>query len=167
MSKRKAIPTPEQGAPQGAPSVRKGGTPPPGRGPSKGITPKQLRFVDEYMVDLNATQAAIRAGYSANMPGKIGNELLGKPNVAAEIDRRRAALRSNAEDRTRRNLSALDRLIEKAEALADAGDFKMADVLKAIEIQNDMLGLKNGGAAHEVEGDDSAIRVVRYTGMGA
>jgi phage terminase small subunit len=49
------------------------------------LTPKQLRFVEEYLVDLNATQAAIRAGYSARNADKIGPELLGKTRVAAAI----------------------------------------------------------------------------------
>ncbi len=40
------------------------------------LTPRQARFVDEYLIDLNATQAAIRAGYSENNSGKIGWELL-------------------------------------------------------------------------------------------
>ena len=38
------------------------------------LTAKQERFVDEYLVDLNATQAAIRAGYSKNSARQIGDE---------------------------------------------------------------------------------------------
>ncbi len=49
------------------------------------LTPRQARFVDEYLIDLNATQAAIRAGYSANNADKIGPELLGKTRVSAAI----------------------------------------------------------------------------------
>ena len=40
------------------------------------MTPKQQRFVEEYLVDLNATQAAIRAGYSARTASQIGEENL-------------------------------------------------------------------------------------------
>ncbi len=54
------------------------------------LTPKQARFVDEYLIDLNATQAAIRAGYSKNTAEKIGSENLYKPEVKAEIERRQA-----------------------------------------------------------------------------
>ena len=36
------------------------------------LTPKQARFVEEFLVDLNGTQAAIRAGYSANLSWPIG-----------------------------------------------------------------------------------------------
>lgn len=49
------------------------------------LTPKQQRFVEEYLVDLNATQAAIRAGYSARNADKIASQLLGKSRVAAAI----------------------------------------------------------------------------------
>lgn len=51
------------------------------------LTPKQQRFVQEYLVDFNATQAAIRAGYSAKTAQVIGAENLTKPMVAAEIQR--------------------------------------------------------------------------------
>lgn len=49
------------------------------------LTPKQERFVAEYLIDLNATQAAIRAGYSAKTADRIGPELLGKTCVAKAI----------------------------------------------------------------------------------
>ena len=49
------------------------------------LTPKQNRFVDEYLIDLNATQAAIRAGYSRNSARQIGDENLSKPVIAAAI----------------------------------------------------------------------------------
>ena len=42
------------------------------------MTEKQKRFVEEYLIDLNAKQAAIRAGYSVKNADKIGSELLGK-----------------------------------------------------------------------------------------
>lgn len=53
------------------------------------LTPKQQKFVDEYLTDLNATQAAIRAGYSKKTARSIAVELLTKPNIAAEIERQR------------------------------------------------------------------------------
>ena len=61
------------------------------------LTPKQAQFVDEYLVDLNATAAAIRAGYSEKTARFIGAENLTKPNVSAEIAQRRARLRSKLE----------------------------------------------------------------------
>ena len=52
---------------------------------TRNLTPKQQRFVDEYLIDLNATQAAIRAGYSKNSARQIGQENLSKPVVAAAV----------------------------------------------------------------------------------
>lgn len=52
------------------------------------LTAKQERFVDEYMVCLNGTRAAIRAGYSAKTARAIASENLKKPEIAAEITRR-------------------------------------------------------------------------------
>ena len=49
------------------------------------LAAKQRAFVEEYLVDLNATQAAIRAGYSAATACEIGSELLAKPAVAAAV----------------------------------------------------------------------------------
>lgn len=54
------------------------------------LTAKQQRFCDEYLVDLNATQAAIRAGYSKKTARMIGSENLTKPYMKAYIDARMA-----------------------------------------------------------------------------
>lgn len=51
------------------------------------LTPKQERFVQEYLVDLNATAAARRAGYSEKNADKIGSELLGKTRVSQAIQK--------------------------------------------------------------------------------
>ena len=51
------------------------------------LTPKQQQFVREYLIDFNATQAAIRAGYSPKTAQVIGAENIKKPMVAAEIQR--------------------------------------------------------------------------------
>lgn len=48
-------------------------------------TTKQSRFVDEYLIDLNATQAAIRAGHSPRGTDKIGPQLLGRTRVQTAI----------------------------------------------------------------------------------
>lgn len=50
------------------------------------MTPKQAAFVQQYLVDKNATQAAIRAGYSAKTASAIGEENLRKPEIRAAID---------------------------------------------------------------------------------
>lgn len=58
------------------------------------LTPKQKRFVAEYLVDLNATAAAKRAGYK---DPNIGRQLMTKNNVSAEIAKRRNELQSKLE----------------------------------------------------------------------
>ena len=52
------------------------------------LTDKQQRFAEEYLVDLNASQAAIRAGYSRKTADQQGHQLLKKTSVAAEIQKR-------------------------------------------------------------------------------
>lgn len=54
------------------------------------MTPKQQRFCDEYLIDLNATQAAIRAGYSANRASEQAYQLLQKTTVKGFIEARMA-----------------------------------------------------------------------------
>lgn len=51
------------------------------------LTPKQSRFVKEYLVDLNSAAAARRAGYSTRTAGAIGQENLTKPAIAAAIQK--------------------------------------------------------------------------------
>ena len=58
------------------------------------MTKKQKRFVDEYLIDLNATQAAARAGYSPNTAYSIGAENLKKPEIQNAIDERLEQLKS-------------------------------------------------------------------------
>lgn len=53
---------------------------------------RQLRFIEEYLIDCNATQAAIRAGYSARSGASIASELLSLPKIANEVERRRRIL---------------------------------------------------------------------------
>jgi phage terminase small subunit len=50
------------------------------------LTDKQETFIREYLVDLNATQAAIRAGYSAKTAKEMGYENLTKPHIRARIE---------------------------------------------------------------------------------
>ena len=56
----------------------------------KKLTAKQKRFCDEYLIDLNATKAAIRAGYSEKTAGAIGTENLQKPLIKEYIGKRMA-----------------------------------------------------------------------------
>lgn len=58
------------------------------------LTAKQQRFVDEYLIDLNATQAAIRAGYSPKTAKDIGHENRTKPNISSAIEEALAVIHS-------------------------------------------------------------------------
>lgn len=82
------------------------------------LTAKQKRFIDEYLVDLNATQAAIRAGYSKKTAAFIGAENLKKPQIQAEVQRRMAKRQERTEVTQDRVVEELARL-----AFANAADF--------------------------------------------
>ena len=56
----------------------------------KKLTAKQKRFCDEYLIDMNITQAAIRAGYSKKTAYAIGQENLKKPTLKEYIEKRMA-----------------------------------------------------------------------------
>jgi len=75
------------------------------------LTKKQELFVGEYMVDLNATQAAIRAGYSIKSAYSIGQENLTKPELEAAID---IAMK----EREKRTLVTADRVVQELAKIA-------------------------------------------------
>lgn len=54
------------------------------------INPKQKRFITEYLISSNGRDAAIKAGYSPRSAHSTSCDILNRPNIAAEIDRRRA-----------------------------------------------------------------------------
>ena len=60
------------------------------------MNPKEFRFVSEYCVDLNATKAAVRAGYSERTAGSQGSALLKKPEIRAAVAERQADLAARA-----------------------------------------------------------------------
>lgn len=68
----------------------------------KKLTDKQQRFVEEYCVDFNATQAAKRAGYSVDTSFSIGSENLRKPLIAAAIKKRLDELAMSADEALKR-----------------------------------------------------------------
>jgi phage terminase small subunit len=77
----------------------------------KQLTAKQQRFVDEYLVDINATQAAIRAGYSPRTADSMASQLLAHPAVGPAV---RAAL----EARSQRTKITQDEVIERLAMIA-------------------------------------------------
>lgn len=92
------------------------------------ITKKNEVFCEEYLIDLNATQAAIRAGYSPNTAGSIGFELLKKPKIRARIDQAMA-------ERSKRTGINADRVLRELGRIAflnpkDVIDLNTAEVLE-------------------------------------
>ncbi len=90
------------------------------------MTKKQKRFIEEYLIDLNATQAAIRAGYSPDTAYSIGNENLKKPEIKSHIDKAMA-------ERSKRTGVNADRVVMELAKIAfvnadDVIDFKTATV---------------------------------------
>lgn len=83
---------------------------------------KRQRFVEEYLIDLNATQAAIRAGYSARTADVQGAQLLGNLRVAQAVAEAKA-------ERSRRLALTADRVLEEVAALAFSklGDYARWD----------------------------------------
>ena len=75
------------------------------------LTQKQKLFIDEYLIDLNATQAAIRAGYSPNNADKIGSELLGKTRVSD-------AIKTAMAERSKRTGVNADRVVQELAKIA-------------------------------------------------
>ena len=75
------------------------------------MTKKQTRFVEEYLIDLNATQAAIRAGYSPDTAGSIGNENLKKPEICACVEKAMA-------ERSKRTGVCADRVVQELAKIA-------------------------------------------------
>lgn len=85
------------------------------------LTPKQAMFVKEYLVDLNATQAAIRAGYSKKTAEAIGLENLGKPRIQTEINKAIA-------ERSERTEIKADDVLNRYENMAKANITDYMDV---------------------------------------
>ena len=88
------------------------------------LTPKQIRFVDEWLIDFNGKQAAIRAGYSAKTAEAAAARLLRNVKVQAEISRRQRDLQKRTEVTQDRVVKELARV-----AFADASDYVCVDTL--------------------------------------
>jgi phage terminase small subunit len=92
------------------------------------LTAKQIRFVAEYLVDLNATQAAIRAGYAPKRADAIGYENLRKPEIAeaiAEAQLNRAKRTGITQDRVLSELELLAFSDVTHYAVTDDGDVQL------------------------------------------
>jgi phage terminase small subunit len=89
-------------------------------GDQMALTAKQRRFVDEYLIDLNATQAAIRAGYSAKTASQIGEQNLRKLEIQAVLTER-------MKDREKRTEITQDKV------LAELAKIGFSDIRKAVK----------------------------------
>lgn len=139
------------------------------------MTDKQKRFCDEYLIDCNATQAAIRAGYSPKTAYSIGEENLKKPELKTYIDERLEQLHSEKTADAQEVLEYLTSVMRgehKEQILALCGDgmqeiqdidVSAKDRIKAAELIGKRYGLFKdavdlGGAVPVVisGGDDLA-----------
>lgn len=80
------------------------------------MTPRQQRFLDEYLVDLNGYRAAVRAGYAEPSARNVASQLLKKPEIAAAVERAQRERRERLSITADRVLSELARI-----AFADIG----------------------------------------------
>ena len=89
------------------------------------MTAKQKRFCDEYLIDLNATQAALRAGYSKKAARQVGNENMSKPYIKNYIEERMQEKEDSLiakQDEVLKYLTSVMRGESKSSVLAMAGD---------------------------------------------
>lgn len=106
------------------------------------LTDKQQRFVDEYLIDLNATQAAIRAGYSVRTANEQGAQNLAKLSIQDAISKKMAA-------RSRRTGVNAERVVLELAKVAFA---KMTDIVDS-----------NGKIKEDASPDDLAcIESIKY-----
>lgn len=126
------------------------------------LTAKQARFVDEYLIDLNATQAAIRAGYSSGSAEVEGSRLLRNAKVAALVSSRQA-------ERTERTEITQDRVLEELWAIATADPNELIQFRRGActkcwsvgpDVNEELEPQAHGGAlkrSHKVQPDALAI----------
>ena len=95
------------------------------------MTQKQKRFIEEYLIDLNATQAAIRAGYSPDTAKAIGSENLMKPDIRAQIDRAMA-------ERSKRTGVNAERVVQELAKIAFVNAAEVIDP-KTATVKEDAL----------------------------
>lgn len=127
------------------------------------LTAKQQRFCDEYLIDLNATQAAIRAGYSKKTANRIGTENLSKPVIREYIAQRMAEKEASLiadQNEVLEYLTSVMRGAQKEQTLRLAGEGvqEIADIdvaakerLKAAELIGKRYGMFRDNVNVELE----------------
>lgn len=113
------------------------------------LTDKQTAFVREYLVDLNATQAAIRAGYSERTANAQAGRLLVNVGIREAIENAQAKRARRVEIKAE---DVLRGVIEVTTQARDSGDLKTA--LKGYELQGKHLGMWTEKVKQEVSGPD-------------
>ncbi len=132
------------------------------------LTPKQKRFVAEYLVDLNATAAAIRAGYSKKTAEVIGYENLRKPQIAQAVRLEMDNLQKRTEVTQDYVIGKLREIADKDASDAQDSDLKYSNKIKALELLGKHLGAwepKDDGPKDEIE-EDGLSRSLRELGEG-
>jgi phage terminase small subunit len=97
------------------------------------LNARQARFVAEYLIDLNATQAARRAGYSLKRSDAAGYDLLRNPEIAKAIQTEQAASAERCRWSREQSINVLV-------AIATEPEQRAADVIRAVVELNRMLG---------------------------
>jgi phage terminase small subunit len=106
----------------------------------KKLTERQKRFVQEYVIDCNATQAAIRAGFSKKNPDDIGAQLLSKTHIKEAVDEKLAAKAKQLDLSVDRILAEYMRYAFVDHPKSLVTDFT-SDRLKALEKLGNHLGM--------------------------
>ena len=119
------------------------------------LTDKQEKFCYEYVLHLNATKAAINAGYSEKTAFIIGSENLRKPYIKERIRYMQDNLAETAQ------LSAL-RVLKEHEKIAFNDEEKTADKQKSLDSINNMLGY-NAPTKNEYSGDAININFINHS----
>ena len=114
----------------------------------KKLTIKQSRFVDEFIISGNATQADIKAGYSKKTANRIATENLSKPVIKAEIDKRNAEIKSQKTADMTEVMEYLTSVMrgEQTESVATAkGVYENVEVSAKDRIKAaELIGKRNG-----------------------
>lgn len=105
------------------------------------LTEKQKRFIDEYLIDLNATAAAVRAGYSKKNAGKIGPQLIGKTRIAQALAGRLHARMKRTEITQDFVLENLKEIVNRSMQHDGADDYDPRAAAKALELLGRHLGM--------------------------
>ena len=118
------------------------------------LTAKQKAFVQEYLVDLNATQAARRAGYKNP---EIGRQLITNNNVSSAIQAALKAREKRTEVTQDYVIAKLREIVEKDASDGPDSELKYANKIRALELLGKHTGAFDGGAK---EGKNEPVKVV-------